>query len=156
MENKEEEGLMKVGGMVGEREAENLLEALEEIPILLEDSPSVIAGSHSETLGFRWGSLMITAENPSGRIQTDEVLVLDPHFTTTVDLQDQTTLLSQCIVSGDLLPLVGTGLQGQVTQSKAGEGQCKDLVVLGTLHRDGGPGLDLQVVLHQSFSEGPH
>ena len=145
---------MKVGGMVGEREVEiPTVEAQEGIPTLLEDSLTVMVGSLTEMLGFRWGS---RTENPSGMIQTDGVLVLDPHLTTTIDLRGLATLLSQCIVSGDLLPLVGTGLQGQVTQSKAGEGQCKDLVVLGTLHRDGEPGLDLQAVPHQSYSEGPH
>ena len=156
MESKEE-GLMKVGGMVGGRQAENPIEAMEGIPILLEDSPTVMAGSHTETLGSQWGSLTTLAGNLTERIQTDGVLVLlDLHPTMTVDPPGQATLLILCMVSGDFLPLVVIGPQRQVTQTKAEEGQCKDRVVLGTLHRDGEPCQGLLVVRHQSCSEGPH
>ena len=150
-------GLMKAGGMAGGRQAENPIEAMEGIPTLLEDSPTVMAGSYTETLDSQWGSPTTPAGNLTGRIQTDGVLVLlDLHLTMTVDPLGQATLLILCMVSGDLLPLVEIGPQGQVTQTKAEEGQCKGLVVLGTLHRAGEPRKGPLVVRHQSCSEGPH
>ena len=150
-------GLMKVGGMVGGSQAENPIEAMEGIPIHLEDSPTVMAGSHTETLRSQWGSLTTPAGNLTGRIQTDGVLVLlDLNPTMTVDPPGQATLLILCLVSGDFLPLVVIGPQCQVTQTKAEEGHCKDRVVLGTLHRDGEPRQGLQVILHQSFLVGPN
>ena len=109
-----EEGLGLMGGMVGGRQAEKLTEALAGIPIFLEDSPSVKAGSHTETLGSQWGSLTTLAGNFTGKIQTGGVLVQD--LTMTVDPQGQATLLILCMLSeGDLLPLVEIGPQGQVT-----------------------------------------
>ena len=45
-------GLMKVGEMVGGRQAENPIEAMEGIPTLLEDSLTVMVGSLTEMLGF--------------------------------------------------------------------------------------------------------
>ena len=153
-EGSKEKGLGLMGGTEGGRQAEKPTE--EGIPILLEDSPAVKAGSRTETLGSQWESLTTLVENLTGRIQTDGVLVLDLHLTMTVDPQGQATLLILCLVTGALLPSVEIGLQGQVTQTKAEEGQCKGPVVLGILHRAGEPRQGLQVVLHQSCSEGPH
>jgi len=150
------EGLRLMRGMVGGGQAENDIEALEEIPIVLEDRPTVMAGSSTETLGSQWGSLTILVDHLTERILTDEALVLDLHLTMTVDPQGQATLVILCMVNGDLLPLAEIGPQDQVTQTKAEEGQCKGLVVLGTLHRAGEPRQGLQVILHQSFLVGPN